>query len=146
VLSITAQYAIRALVSLAGHPYGTSVLGRDLARDGKIPRNYLAKILLALKNAGILGTARGSQGGYWLVRKPDSLKLVDVVSIFDHISDPPPCLLGKHELCMKTDPCSAHGNWHRIRDSYLEFLQRTTLSDVAALSPEEREKTPLHSQ
>ena len=110
-----------------------------MARDGKIPRNYLAKILLALKNAGILGTARGSQGGYWLVKSPDSLKLVDVVRIFDHISDPPPCLLGKHDLCMKTDPCSAHAKWHRIRDSYLEFLQRTTLADVAA-DPQSTEK------
>jgi len=139
VISITAQYAIRALVILAGYSYGTSVLGRDMARDGKIPRNYLAKILLALKNAGILGTARGSQGGYWLVKSPDSLKLVDVVRIFDHISDPPPCLLGKHDLCMKTDPCSAHAKWHRIRDSYLEFLQRTTLADVAA-DPQSTEK------
>jgi Rrf2 family protein len=132
VLSITAQYAIRALVILAGYPCETSVLGRDLARDGKIPRNYLAKILLALKNAGILRTARGSHGGYWLIRQPDSLKLVDVVRIFDHIADPPLCLLGKHELCMKTDPCSAHASWNRIRDSYLEFLQKTTLADVAA--------------
>jgi Rrf2 family protein len=139
VLSITSQYAIRALVILAEYPCETSVLGRDLARDGKIPKNYLAKILLALKNAGILGTARGSQGGYWLIKAPDSLKLVDVVRIFDHISDPPPCLLGKHELCMKTDPCSAHANWHRIRDSYLEFLQQTTLADVAA-DPKTAEK------
>jgi Rrf2 family protein len=126
-------------VILAGYPCETSVLGRDLARDGKIPRNYLAKILLALKNAGIVGTARGSQGGYWLIKQPDSLKLVDVVRIFDHISDPPLCLLGKHELCMKTDPCSAHANWNRIRDSYLEFLQKTTLADVAA-DPKTAEK------
>lgn len=139
MLSITSQYAIRALVILAEYPCETSVLGRDLARAGKIPRNYLAKILLALKNAGILGTARGSQGGYWLIKAPDSLKLVDVVRIFDHISDPPPCLLGKHELCMKMDPCSAHANWHRIRDSYLEFLQQTTLADVAA-DPKTAEK------
>ena len=104
MLSITSQYAIRALVILAEYPCETSVLGRDLARDGKIPRNYLAKILLALKNAGILGTARGSQGGYWLIKAPDSLKLVDVVRIFDHISDPPPCLLGKHELCYEDGP------------------------------------------
>ncbi|HLH08515.1 MAG TPA: Rrf2 family transcriptional regulator [Terriglobales bacterium] len=133
MLSITAQYAIRALVILAGYPNGHSVLGRDLARDGRIPRNYLAKILLALKNAGILGTARGSRGGYWLVKRPEALMLVDVVRIFDQIADPPPCLMGKHDHCTKTEPCTAHGHWHEMRDSYLHFLQTTTLADLSAV-------------
>jgi Rrf2 family protein len=67
MLSITSQYALRALSHLARQS-GEAVLGRDLARSVEIPANYLSKVLLTLRNAGLVATARGSGGGYRLSR------------------------------------------------------------------------------
>lgn len=137
MLSVTSQYALRALAQLARERKERSMLGKELAERAEIPPNYLAKILLSLKNAGMLGTARGSRGGYWLVREPQTIKLIEIVQIFDQTVSPQPCILGQLEQCSEDKPCSAHKRWHEIRKSYTEFLQATTIADLASGSDSE---------
>jgi len=113
------------------------MLGKELAEKAEIPPNYLAKILLSLKNAGMLGTARGSRGGYWLVREPQSIRLIEIVQLFDQTVTPQPCILGQLEHCSEDKPCPAHKRWHEIRNAYTEFLQATTIADLASELPAE---------
>lgn len=110
------------------------MLGKELAHTARIPANYLAKILLTLKNAGLLGTARGSGGGYWLARPADQIRLMEVVQLFDSIADPVPCLLGTNPICSSDHPCSGHSKWHRVRDAYLDYLKTTSLAELAGQS------------
>jgi len=131
MLSVTSQYALRALAQLATQPAEGSMLGKDLAEKAEIPPNYLAKILLSLKNAGILGTARGSHGGYWLVRQPHSIRLIEIVQLFEQATTPEPCILGQKDQCSPGQPCAAHRRWHEIRKAYTEFLEVTTIADLA---------------
>jgi Rrf2 family protein len=132
MLSVTTQYALRALAQLAKNRKHRSMLGKDLAERAAIPPNYLAKILLSLKNAGVLGTARGSRGGYWLVRAPEQIRLIDIVQIFDQMPTPQPSVLGERDECLENDPCMAHERWNEIRKSYMDFLQVTTIADLAS--------------
>jgi len=134
MLSVTSQYALRALAQLAAQPTDGSMLGKELAEKAEIPPNYLAKILLSLKNAGILGTARGSRGGYWLVRQPGSIHLIEIVQLFEQSATPQPCILGQRDQCSEDQPCSAHKRWHEIRKAYTDFLQATTIADIAGES------------
>ena len=130
MLSVTSQYALRALAQLARQSGQKSMLGKELAEKAEIPPNYLAKILLSLKNAGMLGTARGSRGGYWLVREPESIRLIEIVKLFDTSATPQPCILGQVEHCSQESPCSAHSRWQQIRRSYMDFLEATTIADL----------------
>lgn len=134
MFSTTCEYALRALVALARMPEGTAVLGRDLAREAEIPANYLSKILLALRNAGVLTTARGTGGGYRLRKAPSDIRLVDVVELFDGARARPACLLGNKE-CSDENPCSAHAAWRGVRKAYVEFLETTTLASIAQPVP-----------
>jgi len=131
MLSVTSQYALRALAQLAKNRKHRSMLGKDLAEKAAIPPNYLAKILLLLKNAGVLGTARGSRGGYWLARAPEEIKLIEIVQLFDQAQSPQPCILGERDDCSETESCTAHQKWHQIRMAYLEFLKGTSIADLA---------------
>ncbi len=130
MFSTTCEYALRALVGLARVPNGDAVLGRDLARSAQIPANYLSKILLTLRNAGILTTARGTGGGYRLRKAPESIRLLDIVELFDGARAKPACLLGGKD-CSDDDPCPAHESWRDIRMAYVEFLENTTRAAVA---------------
>jgi Rrf2 family protein len=130
MFSTTCEYALRALVGLARVPNGDAVLGRDLARTAQIPANYLSKILLTLRNAGILTTARGTGGGYRLRRTPETIRLMEIVQLFDGARAKPACLLGGKE-CSDDDPCHAHASWRDIREAYVEFLESTTLASIA---------------
>jgi Rrf2 family protein len=130
MISTTTQYALRALAKLADLDHGTAMLGRDLAKQANIPANYLSKILLTLRNAGLLATARGSGGGYRLERRPEEIHLIDVVEVFDAPRARPPCLLGEGE-CSDELACSAHQAWKQVRATYVRFLESTTLADIS---------------
>ncbi len=107
------------------------MLGRELANQADIPANYLSKVLLALRNAGILTTARGTGGGYSLQKRPDEIHLSEVVMVFDAPTAEPSCLLGGQD-CSDDDPCSAHQAWRDVRSDYIRFLETTTLADISA--------------
>ncbi|MCL5985383.1 MAG: Rrf2 family transcriptional regulator [Actinobacteria bacterium] len=79
------EYALRALIKIAiNHDRGIGVtLIHDIAKQEKIPQKYLERILLDLKNAGILASKRGAGGGYSLGRSPESINLGEVISIIE---------------------------------------------------------------
>jgi len=131
MLSIPSQYALRALSHLAAWS-GEPVLGRDLAEAVEIPANYLSKVLLTLRNAGLVATARGSGGGYRLGKPAGEIHLVDVVELFEEISrTKPACFLGRTRPCSETTPCNAHSSWASLQAAYLQFLILTPLSTIA---------------
>jgi Rrf2 family transcriptional regulator, iron-sulfur cluster assembly transcription factor len=131
MLSTTSQYALRALSHLAARS-GEAVLGRDLAESAEIPANYLSKVLLTLRNAGLVATTRGSGGGYRLGRPADEIHLIDAVELFEEVSrSKPPCFLGRTRACSETTPCTAHSSWKNLQLAYLTFLISTPLSAIA---------------
>lgn len=131
MLTTTSQYALRALTHLARQA-GEPVLGRDLAQSGEIPKNYLSKVMLTLRNAGLVDTTRGSGGGYRLGRSANEIYLIDVVELFEEISRTNPgCFLGHARKCSDLTPCSAHSSWQGVQVAYLKFLVSTPLSAIA---------------
>ncbi|HEX7422335.1 MAG TPA: Rrf2 family transcriptional regulator [Terriglobales bacterium] len=135
MLSTTSEYALRALACLAGQPQGTDQLGRDLAKAAEIPANYLSKILLALRNAELVDTTRGSGGGYRLHKPAEEIFLIDVVELFDGMSrNKPACFLQHQKPCSSSSSCSAHVLWADLQARYLGFLVSTPLSALAPQS------------
>lgn len=129
MLSTTAEYALRALLSLANEP-DKATLGRDLAASSGVPANYLSKILLDLKKGGFVQAVRGTGGGYRLGRPPEEVRLMDVVEFVDGTAARPGCFLAGSDACSDSDPCLAHNQWAEVRDHYVAFLESTTLADV----------------
>lgn len=135
MLSTTAEYALRAMVQLARHgEEGETMLGRDLAELSRVPRNYLSKILLTLKKAGLVSASRGAGGGYGLRKPSELILLVDIVELFDHERAHPRCLLDFDRECADHLACSAHEKWKEVRTAYTEFIRTTTLAEIATES------------
>lgn len=55
----------------------------ELATAEEIPANYLVQILNELRNAGLINSKRGKQGGYALARAPDKIQLREIVVAVD---------------------------------------------------------------
>jgi Rrf2 family protein len=135
MVSVTAKYAIRALVQLAGIPGGQSLGGRDLARRANIPHNYLAKILWTLGSAGLIAATRGMGGGYRLRRPPSNVRLVEIVELFDKGRTANDCFLDGTHPCSDATACSAHATWRQVKAAYVTFLEHTTLATLTAAEP-----------
>ncbi len=138
MISTTSEYALRALVYLSKAPEDGAILGRELARVTGIPANYLSKILLALRNAGYLATARGSGGGYKLTANPNEIFLVDIVELFEGSKAKPVCFLSRTKSCGEEEACSAHKAWRELSMAYRGFLVSTTVSMIAGPAPKRK--------
>jgi Rrf2 family transcriptional regulator, iron-sulfur cluster assembly transcription factor len=132
MLSTTAKHAVRALVRLAALPRDRVTLGRDLAKAADIPPNYLAKILWALRSVGIISATRGIRGGYRLQRKPEEVRLMEIVELFDKPRTATACLLATNRPCRDEHPCAAHEAWSEVKRTYIHFLENTTLATLVA--------------
>lgn len=119
------------MVCLAARPDGRAVLGRELAESAEIPANYLAKILVTLRNAGLVATVRGTGGGYLLKRPAAGVRLSEIVELFEGAHVGCGCLLNRSRECNGKDACSAHGVWQEVRNVYRQFLHRTSLADIS---------------
>jgi Rrf2 family protein len=142
MISMTAEHALRALAEMARHPQGDVILGKQLARTAEIPRNYLAKILWMLGNAGFIDATRGSGGGYRLRRDPKEIRLIEVVELFDRPSRTPHCFLSCQRECSDTDSCAAHARWREVRQAFEGFLKLTTVAEIAETNHNSRSVSP----
>jgi len=131
MLSLTSKYALRALVELARLPSGQSVRGQELAESTQIPPQYLAKVMLTLRNAGYITATRGAGGGYRLLKPATSIALINVMELFEGSSARPECFLGVNKECDPSHPCSAHASWGSLRAMFLGFLEHTMLSEIS---------------
>lgn len=93
MISQTAEYALRAVVCLAGRPNG-SLTNRQIARATRVPPDYLCKVLRALVRADLVRSQRGLHGGFVLARDPRSISVLDVVNAVDPLRRIRRCPLG----------------------------------------------------
>jgi Rrf2 family protein len=76
-------YALQALLHLAeAHDKGLVTIHRIAAAE-EIPAKFLESILVTLKNARLVASERGRDGGYRLRRPPSQILIGDVVRLID---------------------------------------------------------------
>ncbi|MGJ8652459.1 MAG: RrF2 family transcriptional regulator [Opitutaceae bacterium] len=79
-LSHKLEYACRVLAQLA-RSHGQEKMAHidTLAEAEQVPANYLVQILNELRNAGLIVSKRGKQGGYALALAPERIGLDQIV-------------------------------------------------------------------
>jgi len=129
-VSAKADYAIRAAVELAAAGEGP-VKGDRIAKAQGIPANFLENILADLRNAGIVGSRRGADGGYWLARAAAEVSLADVIRAVD---GPLANVRGVRSDQLAYDgSAKALGDvWIAVRASLRNVLEQVSLADVAS--------------
>ena len=82
-LSNKCQYACLALIHLAENFEKNFVRIEDIAESKNIPKKFLEKILVTLKNAGYIQSRIGTGGGYQLIKNPDKINIAEVIRLMD---------------------------------------------------------------
>jgi Rrf2 family protein len=130
MLGKTGLHAIKALAVLASADGDAYVGAAAIAARIHAPGNYLGKLLQTLARIGLVEGRKGLQGGFRLGRKADQISLYDVAEPIERVSRWRGCFL-THGECRSDRPCRAHDGWAVVRDTYVKFLQETTIQDVA---------------
>jgi Rrf2 family protein len=128
--STACEYAIRAMTHLASFETGQRVLARDVSSHEKIPGPFLGKIFQTLVRAGLLTSNKGPGGGFALAKKPREITLFDIYQAVDGTTYLDACAVGLAK-CSDDVPCPLHDRWKPIRERIRQYLQATSLADMA---------------
>jgi Rrf2 family protein len=131
IYSRSAEYAIRAFTYLASVPEGKFAMAKNVAEETDIPAHFLAKILQQLARKGFLRSSKGPTGGFCLRQPANEIALIDIVESVDGLTDYQRCISGFAE-CNDQAPCGLHDNWKVLRSRIMDYLEGTTVADVAA--------------
>ena len=125
---------MRAAVELAAAaletPDGPPVKGDDVSRAQGIPLKFLENILVDLRQAGIVNSRRGPDGGYWLAEAADAVSVADVIRAAEV---PLASVRGEKPEDLGYDGAaqSLREVWVALRSSLRELLEHVTLADIA---------------
>lgn len=130
-ISFRGLYALEALLHLAGSYDQGVVKIRTIAEQEAIPEKFLEGILVLLKNARLVASQRGREGGYRLRRPPAEILIGEVVRIVDGPLAP---FGDAAELAhrVRTEPRHAglFDLFLDVRNAASAILDHTSLADV----------------
>jgi len=82
-VSAKSDYALRALIEMAGRTDGGPVSAEELGRLQDIPHGFLQAILADLRRADVVVSQRGQSGGWRLGRPAVEVSVADVIRAVD---------------------------------------------------------------
>ena len=138
MLSQATAYAATALGCIAAMG-GKPVLVKVIAEACETPAAYLAKIVNQLAKRKLVVTQRGVGGGVSLARRPQDISLLEICLALEDPVVQPRCMLGS-EQCSNDRACPAHDFCVSHREKLTNFLQNTTIADIAAFETRRRWK------
>jgi Rrf2 family protein len=125
-----ADYAVRAVLYLAGLNNGRRAPTSEIARKQHIPPSFLAKIVSQLSVAGVVQTSRGARGGVSLARPSRDISLLEVIEAIDGpimlnecVNDPSACIFGNE--------CPVQEVWCDAQTKLVSKLSATTFETLS---------------
>ncbi|HLY58565.1 MAG TPA: Rrf2 family transcriptional regulator, partial [Stellaceae bacterium] len=135
MLSQKAKYALRAAMMLAERAGDSEpVRVPEIAQREHISLKFLEAILVELRDAGIVESRRGRNGGYKLRRSPDEISFGDIIRVIDGALAPIRCA-SRFQFqpcadCPDVASCVIRWAMIRARDAISDALDHCTLAEA----------------
>lgn len=133
MLSKKCQYALHALQFLAENAEKGPFTIQAIADHKGIPKKFLESILLTLRDADIICSKKGKEGGYWMARHPDEISLAQVILLMDRSLTLLPCLHGDEKYCVSChniESCLIHAALQGVQEAIVRKISRVTVADI----------------
>jgi Rrf2 family protein len=131
-ITAKADYAVRAAAELAAAVDGERpVKGETIATRQGIPQKFLENILSDLRQAGLVKSQRGVDGGYRLAKAPGDVTVADVIRA---VEGPLASVRGEapEDIAYGGAATPLQDVWIAVRASLRTVVEHVTLADLAA--------------
>lgn len=132
-LSTRGRYGTRLMVDLAQRHADGPIPLAQIAKRQDLSAKYLEQLIILLKRAGLIRSARGRRGGYMLARKPEEINLGEIIeslegrlALVDCVAEP--------GLCERSPDCPTRGIWVGMTNILKKQLFSLNLQDVVQKS------------
>jgi Rrf2 family protein len=130
-LSKRGDYVMRSAIALArAYDKGTGRKIREVVAETEVPQTFASQVLADLVRAGLARSRAGRDGGYWLVRPPREISVLEVIEAAEGPLQAERCALGAGP-CRWDRVCPLHETWSQVAMAMRDLLARTSLEEVA---------------
>lgn len=128
-LNITTDYAIRTVLFLAIKK--DVVSSAEISSAMKIPQNYILVLTKRLREAGIIETIRGSNGGFVLKKEPWDISIHDIIQAMEGTTKINRCLEEDH-YCSRhaIDTCPVRKNYEKFQTIFDDYMNGITIESL----------------
>mgnify|MGYP003634091783 CR=1 FL=1 len=132
-LPLKTEYACQVLAQLALTYSEENVRQvEDLATVERLSPNYSVQILTSLRQAGLVISRRGKNGGYLLAKHPDEITLADIAMAMEGGS-----VIESSPGNGGMSAANVHAAWVRVNEAMLESCREIKLTELIANSGDE---------
>jgi Rrf2 family protein len=129
-ISTRSRYGLRFLMELASRrSQGKPIYLSDIAKSQEISEKYLSKLVIPLRGAGILQSARGAHGGYILARDPSKVTLREIIEVLEGGMSLLDCT-ERVGSCAREPLCVARDIWGGLEKAMRDYCESITLNDI----------------
>lgn len=127
-VSARSDYAVRALIVLVREGGGPCTAD-FMAKRQDIPSKFLNAVLRDLKKAALIGSQRGMDGGYYMVREPKDIAVADIMrAVEGQLADVRGIRPENLSYVGEAEPLQEV--WIAARAAMRSVLDHTTLADL----------------
>ena len=130
-LNAKTDFLYRALIYVALHP-DRLVTAREIAEAYELSHNHISKVCQDLIRHGFLEAQRGRGGGVRLARKPEEIKLGELLYLGETNPKVIDCETGIGGVCRIAPACRLKGIFAQAQRAFLDALNSHTLAEVIA--------------
>src|SRR5947209_5310942 len=141
IFSSKAEYGVRLMVELGRQSPEQPTSLKAIADAEGLPLAYLEQVVARLRKGGLVMSARGAHGGYWLSRPAEEIAMDEVVQALEGTIAPMECFMHEHTervLCSHEPDagrgCATKLLWTRVQGGIIRSLQTTTLAELVEFS------------
>jgi len=140
-LSTKGRYGTRLMLNLTRH-YGDgtrTVILKDVSAEEEISIRYLEQIIIPLKLNRLVKSVRGAGGGYTLSRRPEDIKLSEIL----HALEGSCCLvecLEDADFCDRLEACPTFEIWKGASELLKNYFDALSLRDIVEMAEKKKKK------
>lgn len=136
-MKITAieEYGLRCMLILAKRKGPTALTLPEISAGEGLSIPYSGKLLMILKQAGLVKSVRGRKGGYALARPADQIYLKEIFDCLgDSVFAQGYCERhgGEFETCVHKGDCEVKHIWQGIDKFISNVFNKITLAELAS--------------
>lgn len=140
-ISTKGDYGLLLLSALAekikdGRQY---VALKEIAEAKKLSLSYLSQIIIPLKEAGLVKSKEGREGGYTLARPAREITVMEILEVLEGPVTPVRCCGDETKKCGSESCCNVKFTWRDAKSMLIQFLRTKTLEDTLNRFPLSRE-------
>lgn len=127
------EYGLRCMLQLALARTDEPVSVGSVAENEGLSTEYAGKLLNLLRQAELVDSVRGRNGGFVLARAPEEISLADILRVFSpDLFDVEYCnrFTGAEDSCVHTTSCALRPVWWTLSGMVTRTLESISLMDL----------------